>query len=54
MIILVTLSGWAVAADTADAKLQSKLETMASQHHGKVALWAKNLRTGDTVAINAD
>jgi beta-lactamase class A len=33
--------------------LQKKLEGLASSHHGSVALYAKNLATGDTVALNA-
>jgi beta-lactamase class A len=34
--------------------LQSKLEGIAKQHHGKVALFAENLKTGQSVALNAD
>ncbi len=34
--------------------LQKGLEQMASAHHGHVALYAKNLKTGATVAIDAD
>lgn len=34
--------------------LQKKLEQMASAHHGRVALFAKNLKTGAAVAIDAD
>jgi beta-lactamase class A len=34
--------------------LQSQLDRMAAAHKGKVGLFAKNLRTGATVAINAD
>jgi beta-lactamase class A len=34
--------------------LQSQLDRMAATHKGKVGLFAKNLRTGATVAINAD
>ena len=36
------------------ADLQKDLEKMAAQHAGKVALFAKNLKTGATVAIDAD
>ena len=36
------------------ASLQSQLEPLAHQHRGKVALFAKNLTTGDVVAIDAD
>ena len=37
-----------------DAALQTKIEAVAAQHHGKLALYASNLKTGQTVAINAD
>jgi beta-lactamase class A len=34
--------------------LQSRLEKMAAAHEGRVALFARNLATGETVAVNAD
>ena len=34
--------------------LQKQMETMASQHRGSVALYAKNLKTGDVVQIDPD
>ena len=34
--------------------LQTRLEQMAAAHQGKVGLFAKNLKTGATVAVNAD
>jgi beta-lactamase class A len=37
-----------------DASLQRRVEQIAAQHHGKVALFAKQLNTGATVAVNAD
>lgn len=37
-----------------DAKLQKQVEEIVAQHHGKVALFAKNLSTGATVAIDPD
>jgi beta-lactamase class A len=43
--------------ETASAKasdLQSKLNAIAAQHHGKVALFAENLKTGETVQIDPD
>ena len=36
------------------ADLKSDLEQMIAKHQGHVALYAKNLKTGDTIAINAD
>lgn len=44
----------AFCADQTDGVLQSKLASMAAKHHGKVAIWAKNLSTGTTVGIDAD
>jgi beta-lactamase class A len=40
-----------VAAQTT---LQSQLNAVAAAHHGKVALFAENLKTGETAAIDAD
>lgn len=34
--------------------LRSDLEQMAARYQGHVALYAKNLKTGETIAINAD
>lgn len=48
-IILAFLTTPAAASD-----LQPQLEAMARAHHGKVALYAKHLKTGATVAIDAD
>jgi beta-lactamase class A len=39
---------------TIDKDLQAKVEDIAKQHRGKVALYAENLKTGKSVAINAD
>jgi beta-lactamase class A len=44
--------GSTALASTGD--LQAKLQEMASKHHGKVALFAKNLKTGETVSLDAD
>ena len=40
-------------AATSTADLQKKLDAIAAAHHGHVALYAKNLTTGETVAIDA-
>lgn len=52
LLSLLILSAAALAST--DTPLQSKIETMTAQHHGKVALYAVNLKSGDTVAIDAD
>ena len=35
-------------------QLQSQIDAIAARHHGKVALYAENLRTRETVAITPD
>jgi len=47
---LLLLASSSLAADD----LQQQLDQMAAAHHGKVALFAKQLKTGATVAVNAD
>ncbi len=49
LIVLLLLAHSAAAAD-----LQKQLDGMAAAYHGKLALFAKNLKTGETVAIRAD
>ena len=48
-LILILLASTAWAAD-----LQKQLESMAAQHKGKVSLFAKNLKSGNTVALDPD
>src|SRR5512147_3215163 len=42
------------AIPASSAELGRKLGALAAKHKGKVAVYAKNLSTGDTVAINGD
>ena len=49
LAFLTLCSSLALAGD-----LQSQLNHMASKHQGKVGLFARNLKTGATVAINPD
>src|ERR1700750_2214535 len=37
-----------------DPELDKRLQTIATGHHGKVALFATDLRTGRSGALNAD
>jgi beta-lactamase class A len=37
-----------------DADLQAKVAALAAKHHGKLALYAANLKTGDSIAIDPD
>ena len=41
-------------APSTESPLQAQVETIASQHHGKVSLFAENLKTHDTVSIAPD
>jgi beta-lactamase class A len=49
--ILITLL---LASTGSAANLQKQLNRMAAHFHGKVTLYAINMKTGDTVAIDAD
>lgn len=42
------------ARPQASSNLQARIEAIARGHRGKVALFAKQLRTGQTVELNAD
>jgi beta-lactamase class A len=49
LLTILLLTSCASAAD-----LQQQLKGMARRHHGQVAIYAKQLKTGATLAINAD
>jgi beta-lactamase class A len=51
--LLIVAFLWAALA-SAQSGLQSQLNAIAAQHHGKVALFAENLKTGETAEITAD
>jgi beta-lactamase class A len=44
----------AIPAPASETALQQRLEAMARAHPGKVSLYAKHLRTGEEVALDAD
>jgi beta-lactamase class A len=48
-LVTILLTSTALAAD-----LQKQLNKMAAHFHGKVGLYAINMKTGDTVALDAD
>ena len=52
LLPLVLIATCALSASGAD--LQQQLDAIAAAYHGKIALYAKNLKTGATVAINPD
>jgi beta-lactamase class A len=43
-----------LAQSSRPPELQSRLDSIAAAHHGKVALFARNLKTGETVQIDPD
>ena len=52
MTVVPLLFMLAAVADT--DSLQQRIDSLAAAHRGRVALWAKNLATGQTVAISPD
>ena len=56
VVLLELMVGVALAQQTnaVDARLQEDLVALAGQHRGKVALYATQLNTGKSVAIDAD
>ena len=52
--LLVPAQTPARPAEQHDMTMQNVMDSYARHHHGKVALYAKDVRTGKTVAINAD
>lgn len=49
VVFAMSAATWASTAD-----LQKKVDKEVAQHQGKVAVFAKNLATGETIAIDAD
>ena len=45
---------FAFAQTSAQNALQSQVDQIASQHHGQVSVYAKDLKTGQTIALKAD
>lgn len=53
-LVAATLASAENVADQPDATMQSLMDNYARHHHGKVAMYAKQLRTGQAVEIDAD
>lgn len=49
----IALAGTALTAQE-DTQLDAALHAMAATHHGKIALFARNLKTGETASLDAD
>jgi beta-lactamase class A len=56
IVVLLTLclAGLARAQNQPKPDLQADLQQIVANHHGKVALFAENLKTGQSVGIAAD
>lgn len=54
ILAVLFLLPFVVTAQKTDKKLQSKLEEAIYGFKGEIGIYVKNLRTGKTVAINAD
>ncbi len=52
-LALLLLASYTLQAQQSSS-LQRNLEAIAAQHHGKVAMFAENLKTGQTVGIHPD
>jgi beta-lactamase class A len=53
--VVVLLAAIAASAQPSlQSQLQSQVDQIAAQHHGQVAVYAKDLKTGQTVALKAD
>jgi beta-lactamase class A len=51
---LVSVAGAQTGKAEAGADLQAQVVAVAARHHGKVAFWAQDLKTGKTVELDAD
>ena len=57
-LLALSLSAWAQTApakkaeEKPDTQLQKQVEEIVAQHHGKVAFYARNMKTGETVAVS--
>jgi beta-lactamase class A len=54
VVFLFVFSFTNVHAQKKDKKLQRKIESLSKDFHGELGVYVKDLRTGKTVAINAD
>ena len=52
--VLLFISGGTLLRAQEDAQLDAQLKTIAAAHHGHVALYAHNLKTGQTASFDPD
>lgn len=54
LLVLFVVTVSAAAQNSSDAPLQAQVDGIAAQHHGQVSVFAKDLKTGRTIALKAD
>lgn len=54
MVSSLTLAALGQTTEQAESSLATNVEAIAQAHHGDLALFAKNLKTGETVTISPD
>jgi beta-lactamase class A len=54
LVFAFLLTLHAIAQQPLQQQLQSHVDQIAAQHHGQVSVYAKDLKTGQTVALKAD
>jgi beta-lactamase class A len=54
LVFALLFAATAIAQPTAPESLQQQVDRIAAEHHGQVAIYAKDLKTGQTVALKAD
>jgi beta-lactamase class A len=54
LVSAVLFTANAIAQPAAQASLEPQVDQIAAQHHGQVSVYAKDLKTGDTIALKAD
>jgi len=54
LVFALLLATHAIAQPSTPSSLQSQVGQIAAEHHGQVAVYAKDLKTGQTVALKAD
>jgi len=53
-VLLISCAFAQSTPDNATRKLQKRLESLIRGHHGRVALYVENLKTGQKITINSD
>ena len=52
LLACLLFAAHAIAQPAAQASLQQQVDQIAAEHHGQVAVYARDLKTGQTVALS--